>query len=277
MMALKHINVISAAKIFAIVNAIIGFVIAVFIFIFTSLFGSVLGSHGFALFGRGAALLVILPVFLLVMGFVVTAIETWLYNLLAKRIGGIKIDLSKNRLKGIDLMSAAKIYAAGGAIVGLVAGIIFAISGLASGSSTLAILGLASIVLFPLLFALVFFVVAAIGIGVYNFVAYRIGGIKLFIKGGELKSIGAMSYAKIEGIFGAIVGLVEGAAYTIGSVFIPASFAMPVFARSIGALSIIAYPIFYFVLSFVVAFIGAWLYNTIASRIGGIKVVLSQK
>jgi hypothetical protein len=158
MITLKHIDVISAAKIVAVIDAILGFVIAVVIFLFAGAFSSVFGSSHLILLGIGAALLVVMPVLLFILGFVVTSIETWLYNALAERFGGIKVDLTKNQLKKIDPLSASRIYAIGGAVIGFVVGIIAAIVGLLSGSALFAAFGLVSIVLFPVLFAAGLFV-----------------------------------------------------------------------------------------------------------------------
>jgi hypothetical protein len=275
MLTLKRIDVLSAAKIFAIVNAIIGVVMGVFIFIVASAFSSFFGAQGIGFLGIGVGIIVVLPVLLFIVGFISVAIEAWLYNLLSKRFGCIKIDLKKNQLKRIDLNSTGKIYAAAGAIVGLVAGIIFAIVGIFLGSSIFLIFGIVSIVAFPLLFALVLFVAVVVGVALYNYIASKFGGVLLFIKNGELKSVSAVSYAKIEGLFGALVGLVEGIIYAVRSAFPSSRYAMPAFAHSFGILSVVAFPIFYFIISFVVALIGAWLYNKIACRWGGVKIVLS--
>lgn len=275
MITLKHIDVLSAAKMAAVIDAILGFIIALVIFVFAGVFSSVFGASSMILLGVGAALLVIMPILLFIVGFVVTAIEIWLYNVLADRFGGIKVDLIKNQLKKIDPLSASRIYAIGGAMIGFVVGIIAAIVGLLSGSSVFAAFGLLSIVLFPVLFAAALFIMVGVGTIIYNFIASRIGGVMLWFKGRELRRVGAFSYARIEGILGALGGLVEGIIYAIKSLVVPTSAAIPIIAQSLGALSIIAYPIFYFVLTFVCAFVEAWLYNAVVPKVGAVRLTLS--
>jgi hypothetical protein len=275
MATLKHIDVISASKIAAVIYAIIGLVLGVLIFIFANAFASLFIRSRLLAVGIGALVIIVLPIFLFIIGFIAITIEAWIYNLLADKFGGIKIDIKKNQLKRIDAMSAGKIYSIGGAIIGFIIGIIVAIVSLVMGSTSIAVFGVASIVLFPVIFAIILFISAVIVVFIYNYIAMSSSGIMLWFKGNELRSVGSTSYAKIQSIFGAIAGLIEGIRYAIFSSIHIAAMPISAFASSLGLGSIIVYPIIYFILAFIVSFVVAWLYNMLVKKIGGIKVVIS--
>ena len=96
-----------------------------------------------------------------------------------------------------------------------------------------------------------------------------------------IRRIAPLSCAKIAGIVYAALGLVFGALVSIFSVLGSAFSAHqarpvpPVFGLLFGVGSIIILPIFYGVLGFVSAYAVAWLYNLLASRIGGIELDIS--
>ncbi|MDE1870759.1 MAG: hypothetical protein KGI06_00780 [Candidatus Micrarchaeota archaeon] len=270
---LKHIDAFSAAKMAAAIELIFGFVIAVFIFLFAASLAGVLGPSHLPTFLRGAAIIIALPVFLAVVGFMVVAIEAFLYNEISYRTGSIRLDLGKNRgrLNSIDTMSTAKVFAACGAIVGALIGIIVAIVGLASGSLRFAALGVASIFILAICLAVGLFVMAVVLVYVYNFVASKIGGVKFSLNGRELSRVDPMSYAKIEAVIGAIIGFIAGAFRTI------AYFAsLSAHTSTAGAFAIITYPILYFIIGFASTFVQAWVYNALVPRIGGVKLTINK-
>jgi len=82
--------------------------------------------------------------------------------------------------KKFDVMRLATVSAAVGAIMGLILGIIVA----AIGTSLLPMavgFGLLSVVAFPVMYGITGFVFGAIGAIVYNFVAEKIGGIRVTV------------------------------------------------------------------------------------------------
>jgi cell division protein FtsX len=93
-----------------------------------------------------------------------------------------------------------------------------------------------------------------------------------------IRRVGPLSFAKITGVLYAIMGLVFGAAISVatvvGGMFGAAeeqgsdAFSSMLF----GAAAVVALPIFYGVLGFVMALIGAALYNVIARFVGGIEM-----
>jgi uncharacterized membrane protein (DUF485 family) len=84
-------------------------------------------------------------------------------------------------IKSIDIISWAKIHALFGIIIGLVYGIFFAILGVMVGVRHemfgLEALGLVSIILFPIIFAIMAFICGAIMAFLYNIFADKFGGV----------------------------------------------------------------------------------------------------
>lgn len=99
-MTIRHIDVLSVARIAAVVYAGLGF-LAGLIFACITLFGVGLGAAMqqdsqlpafFSLmFGVGAV--IFLPIVYAVMGFLVAAIATWLFNIAAGIAGGVRIQV----------------------------------------------------------------------------------------------------------------------------------------------------------------------------------------
>ena len=87
-----------------------------------------------------------------------------------------------------------------------------------------------------------------------------------------LSRIEPMSFAKIYGAIGAMLGLVIGVLYA----FFAMAFSSMLGGESIGgALAlgmVIGFPILYGVLAFVGGLLMAWLYNVVAARIGGVEL-----
>jgi len=94
-----------------------------------------------------------------------------------------------------------------------------------------------------------------------------------------IKAIEPLPLAKMAGIIGAVWGLVVAVAvmmfqagfsqymgrfYTVFSIVFPHG----------GALDLITLPIFYALVGFVGAYLGAWFYNLLSKQIGGVKIDL---
>lgn len=99
-MTIKHVDVLSVAKIAAVVYAGLG-LIAGLVFASITLLGfgfgaamqhdSELPALVSVLFGVGAV--IALPILYAVMGFLVAAVSTWLFNIAAGIAGGVKIQV----------------------------------------------------------------------------------------------------------------------------------------------------------------------------------------
>ena len=88
-MVLNRIGSRSAAKVVAVLYAIFGLIVGAF-FSIAALFRPDGGGLG-AMWGVAAV--VIFPVLYGVLGFLVTLLTTWLYNVVAGAVGGIELDL----------------------------------------------------------------------------------------------------------------------------------------------------------------------------------------
>ncbi len=97
-----------------------------------------------------------------------------------------------------------------------------------------------------------------------------------------INRVGPLSAAKIAGVTYAALGLLFGALFSLFAVLggalagaqqnMDARSLPPALGAVMGVGAIIVFPIFYGILGFVFALIGAWLYNLIASKVGGIQV-----
>ena len=90
-MEIKKLGILSVAKIYAITMAIFGLIFGAIVTIISLAVSSVVQGEGFG--GYGAASIILLPIFYGVLGFVSGAIGAWIYNIVAKSIGGIQMDL----------------------------------------------------------------------------------------------------------------------------------------------------------------------------------------
>ena len=101
MRVLKHIDVLSAAKVTAVISAIWGFIIAIISLPFLAVASTATSYAGAAagfnmaplLLGFGIASIVIAPILGAIMGFIMGAIGAFFYNVAAKYVGGVELDL----------------------------------------------------------------------------------------------------------------------------------------------------------------------------------------
>lgn len=101
MRVLKHIDVLSAAKVSAVLCAIWGFIIALISLPFIAIAGTFGTYAGTAtglnmaplMLGLGIASIIVMPIIMAILGFIMGAIGAFFYNVAAKYVGGIKLDL----------------------------------------------------------------------------------------------------------------------------------------------------------------------------------------
>lgn len=99
---IKRVGVLSLAKIQAVVMAAIGVFVGVIYALMMLTFGAVMmsqaGNSGIGAMAGGVAggllMIVIIPVFYAVLGFITGAISAFIYNLAAGVIGGLELELS---------------------------------------------------------------------------------------------------------------------------------------------------------------------------------------
>jgi hypothetical protein len=95
--------------------------------------------------------------------------------------------------------------------------------------------------------------------------------------------VGPQSCAKIAGIIYGALGLVFGALISafalLGAAFSSTqstSAVSPLIGVVMGVGAIVICPVLYGAMGFLLALIGAWLYNLVASRIGGVEIDVAQ-
>ena len=90
-----------------------------------------------------------------------------------------------------------------------------------------------------------------------------------------VKRVGPLSCAKLSGTLYALIGLLIGGVFSMvamaGGAASDNSFSRGIGA-AIGVGAIVLFPIIYGLMGFVATLIGAWLYNVVASIVGGIEL-----
>jgi hypothetical protein len=109
---IRKINVWSCVKIAFILSGIIGLLLGILYAVMLILLGGFLSQMGGEFQSMGGFfpgalgvfmilfLCILLPIIDAVMGAAATAILAWIYNLLARGLGGIKFNLAEEKLKG---------------------------------------------------------------------------------------------------------------------------------------------------------------------------------
>ncbi len=90
-------------------------------------------------------------------------------------------------IKKFDVFSVSKVFAIIFAIIGLIAGLFFAVFSIAAGAIVDfggfgASFGVLGIIIFPIIYGVMGFVMGAIGALIYNLVAAWIGGVEIEFK-----------------------------------------------------------------------------------------------
>lgn len=97
MTTIRRIDVMSAAKMYGALLAAVGLLIGAFISLFAILGASIAAANdeGGAVLGLlfGAGAIVVMPIMYGIMGFVGGAIQAFIYNVIAARVGGIQVEL----------------------------------------------------------------------------------------------------------------------------------------------------------------------------------------
>ncbi len=101
-----------------------------------------------------------------------------------------------------------------------------------------------------------------------------------------IKRVEPLSCAKIAGIIYGVLGLFFGSLFSLIALLGSAVSAVqpglssnalsPMIGGLIGVGAIVFFPILYGLIGFISAWIGAWLYNLVASKVGGIQIEVAQ-
>jgi hypothetical protein len=100
MAQIKRIGVKQTAKVVAIFYFVITLIIFLPIFVISLLFGGLSGDDTFGKLGAifGGVIFLVLPFFYAVIGGLMVAISAALYNFVAKKVGGIEVEIENNEV-----------------------------------------------------------------------------------------------------------------------------------------------------------------------------------
>jgi hypothetical protein len=90
---ITHLDVRSVALMYGAILASIGLVIAVFILIFGSLFISMMDADTTMFMGGGVVAAIFIPFLYGMVGLIIGAIVSALYNFIASQVGGVKVTI----------------------------------------------------------------------------------------------------------------------------------------------------------------------------------------
>lgn len=242
----------------------------------------------------GLAIIVIYPVGTFLLGVMVSFLTALFYNILAPRVGGVKLGFEGNEIRSIPVVPfsliTAFIEAIWAFIIGLlIAAVLVPLAGMigtmaplvanetvTSGvTASLGVFGafgsLFLIVGLPIIVFVVGFIGHALFAVFYNFLIPKFGGIKIELlpkigSMSEIKSIAVVATSLALGVVFAIFGLIQG-------ILSLASISMTGNVTG-GLISLFVTTVMFFVVYFIVVAIFTLLYNFLAPRIGGVEIGL---
>ncbi len=94
---IKSVDPLSLGKIYGATLALIGLLIGVLVTLFSLTVGSIMNEYGRGMFMPGvfgASAIIVFPIFYGIIGFITGIFGAFFYNIVAKVVGGIKIDIS---------------------------------------------------------------------------------------------------------------------------------------------------------------------------------------
>lgn len=177
------------------------------------------------------------------------------------------------KLRRIGVSSFARIAAMFGFAVGIVGLVVAIIAGLLGGAHGAAI-GIASGILILIALTIGLFVGGAIEAFLYNLFVKIVGPIKVIMKNGRVNVVDPLSYAKIEFIFSLLI-------FGLFALIVPSALlsSAGVTAASVGLTAPVIAVVFVFMIlvyGFVFPIIWASVYNWLATKIGGVGIVISK-
>jgi hypothetical protein len=178
---LNGIGVVSLGKFAAIAGAVIGIVSGI------AASALALGAPSGAAVASAVVVVAITVILTTVILAVVAMFYALVYNAMASLIGGVLLEISGGRLKGIGINSYTKMLTVFGLLEGILVGAIYAsLSNNPSAAASLPTVALSfgtrSIIVFPLIYILIGIVCGASGAWLYDWFAKRIGGVVLVLK-----------------------------------------------------------------------------------------------
>lgn len=93
MKILTKIDIMSTAKIYAVMTAVSGLIMGIMLALMNYFFPTATIEQEVAYFPFGWSAIVIFPIMYGIIGFLAGALMAWLYNTLSAKIGGIKLEI----------------------------------------------------------------------------------------------------------------------------------------------------------------------------------------
>ena len=302
MVEIKSIKLAPFTLMSSTVQAILALIAAIIMLLFFGIAGAFFPNIGAAIALIGVAIVIIYPIAAFFIGLTTNFFTAFLYNTLVPRLGGVKLEMAGNDVTEVPIVPFSLILAAIEAIWAFIFGLFLAaaiapITALISGSIPLVseaianatnttgaalptgaavgafgvISALILIIALPIFVFIVGFIGHALAAIFYNYAATKVAAIKLeFVAISEtlheLKTIppipAALAVAVVFTIFGAIQGIFNLISASAGGD--PTS----------GAIALVVDIVGNFIMYFIIVALGAFIYNFLVPRIGGIKLDL---
>lgn len=301
---IKHIRAAPFTLMTSSIHAILAFIAAILVILFFGTIAALIpGMSMFAGFITvlGLSIVILWPLTSFFFNIVYAFILALLYNLLAPRLGGIKLGMEGEEVKSIPVVSFALILSCVVAVLTFITGLYIGLAGssilsfasgiipiaanvaadatnatnatLPTGGMMAAISGMWAlfwIILMPIIAFIGTFIAYALFAVFYNILIPKIGGIKLIFaeaaNGFELTNIPVMPAAIAISVVSAIFGLLQGLLNL-------AQFSMMGDVLG-GFLMLIVQIISSFIMTFIMVALATIIYNFLQTKIGGIKLVL---
>ena len=287
---IKHVRAAPFTLMTSVIHAILAFIVAIFLLLGLGVLAAIpqLSAISGVLLTLGVALVILIPLTSFFYNVVGAFVMALLYNVLAPKVGGIKLGMEGEEVKSIPVVSYALIMACISAILTFILGLYVGLAGApvltlvsaiipqvtdATGA-VMAMFGGIWAVFWIILMPILVFIFSFIGMALYalfyNVLIPKVGGMKLiFAEAGtdfELTNIpaipAALALAVVQAVFGLLQGLLNLIQYgMLGDVVT-------------GLVALIVQIISSFIITFIFIALATIIYNLLQPKIGGVKLQL---
>jgi len=287
---IKHVRAAPFTLMTSVIHAILAFIVAIFLLLGLGVLAAIpqLSAISGVLLTLGVALVILIPLTSFFYNVVGAFVMALLYNVLAPKVGGIKLGMEGEEVKSIPVVSYALIMACISAILTFILGLYVGLAGApvltlvstiipqvtdATGALMAMFGGIWAvfwIILMPILVFIFSFIGMALYALFYNVLIPKVGGMKLiFAEAGtdfELTNIpaipAALALAVVQAVFGLLQGLLNLIQYgMLGDVVT-------------GLVALIVQIISSFIITFIFIALATIIYNLLQPKIGGVKLQL---
>ncbi len=287
---IKHVRAAPFTLMTSVIHAILAFIVAILLLLGLGVLAAIpqLSAISGVLLTLGVALVILIPLTSFFYNIVGAFVMALLYNVLAPKVGGIKLGMEGEEVRSIPVVSYALIMACISAILTFILGLYVGLAGApvltlvsaiipqvtdATGA-VMAMFGGIWAVFWIILMPILVFIFSFIGMALYalfyNVLIPKIGGMKLMIAEAgtdfELTNIpaipAALALAVVQAVFGLLQGLLNLIQYgMLGDVVT-------------GLVALIVQIISSFIITFIFIALATIIYNLLQPKIGGVKLQL---